>query len=128
MNAPSAPTSQSLSERTQELSLKIGLWPNEPLRIHEDHLDDLLLWSSRQGSSDTTLQTDRPVYIEVDGILFPVTRRSLDSADMANILGRIYGADALAKLASGRDLDLSYEICPDRNTRVRFRVNITAIL
>ena len=69
MNAPSKSHEQSLSERTQELSLKIGLWPREPLRIHEDHLDDLLLWSSQQRSSDTTLQTDHPVYIEVDGIL-----------------------------------------------------------
>jgi defect-in-organelle-trafficking protein DotB len=47
---------------------------------------------------------------------------------MANILNRIYGPDALAKLASGRDLDLSYEVRPDRNTRHRFRVNITAIM
>ena len=119
---------KSLVDKIQELTLKIGTWPDEPLRIGEEHLDNLLLWSSRNKSSDTTLQTDRPVYIEVDGILFPVTRRSLDSADMANILSRIYGPDALAKLASGRDLDLSYEVRPDRNTRVRFRTNITAIL
>jgi defect in organelle trafficking protein DotB len=118
----------SLSAKIDELSRKIGTWPNEPLRIGDEHLDDLLLWCTQQKASDTTLQTDRPVYIEVDGILFPVTRRSLDSADMANILGRIYGADALAKLASGRDLDLSYEVRPDRNTRVRFRTNITAVL
>jgi defect-in-organelle-trafficking protein DotB len=121
-------TSPELSEKIASLTRKIGTWPNEPLRVGEEHFDDLLLWSSQQKSSDTTLQTDRPVYIEVDGILFPVTRRPLDSADMANILSRVYGPDALAKLASGRDLDLSYEVRPDRNTRVRFRVNITAIL
>ena len=108
--------------------LKIGTWPSEPMRLSEDHIDDLLMWCVQQKSGDTTLQSDRPVYIEVDGILFPVTRRPLDSADMANVLSRIYGADALAKLASGCDLDLSYEVRPDRNTRVRFRVNITAIL
>ena len=105
----------------------MGTWPNEPMRILEEHLDDLLLWCIQQRSSDTSIQTDRPVYIEVDGTLYPITRRSLDSADMANILSRIYGPDALAKLASGRDLDLSYEVKPDRNTRFRFRVNITAI-
>ena len=119
---------QSLSAKIQELTVKIGTWPNEPMRIGEEHLDDLLLWCAQQKASDTTLQTDRPIYIEVDGILFPVTRRSLDSADMANILSKIYGADAQAKLASGRDLDLSFEVKPDRNTRVRFRTNITAIL
>jgi defect-in-organelle-trafficking protein DotB len=52
----------------------------------------------------------------------------MDSADMANILMRIYGPEALAKLASGVDLDLSYEVRPERLTRYRFRTNITAIL
>jgi len=52
----------------------------------------------------------------------------LDSADMANILTKIYGADALAQLASGRDLDLSYEVRVDRDKRIRFRVNITAVM
>ncbi len=118
----------ALSTRIDELAASIGFWPNEPIRIQEEHVDDLLLWASQRKASDISLQTDRPVYIEVDGILFPVTRRALDSADMANVIGRVYGPDALAKLASGHDLDLSYEVRPDRNTRVRFRVNITAIL
>jgi defect-in-organelle-trafficking protein DotB len=106
----------------------IGLWPEEPLRVQESDVDILLLWGARRHATDITLQTDRPAYIEVDGILYPVTRRPLDSADMANILARLYGPDALAKLASGRDLDLSYEVRPDRNTRFRFRTNITAVL
>ncbi len=106
----------------------IGLWPDEPLRILEEHVDGMLLWGALRRASDITIQTDRPVTIEVDGLLYPVTRRSMDSADMANILVRIYGPDALAKLASGVDLDLSYEVRPERNVRYRFRTNITAIL
>ena len=43
-------------------------------------------------------------------------------------LTKIYGPEAGARLASAKDLDLSYEIKPDRYTRIRFRVNITAIL
>jgi len=121
-------TGHTVTTKIDEMAVRIGTWPTEPLRIAEEHIDDLLLWCTQQRASDVTFQTDRPVYIEVDGILFPVTRRNLDSADMANILGRIYGADALAKLASGRDLDLSYEVRPDRNTRLRFRVNITAVM
>jgi defect-in-organelle-trafficking protein DotB len=120
--------STTVTAKISELALKIGTWPAEPLRMFEEQLDELLLWCVRQQASDTTIQTDKPVYIEVDGILFPVTRRSLDSADMANVLNRVYGPDALAKLASGQDLDLSYEIRPDRNVRHRFRVNITAVM
>lgn len=120
--------SAEIKTKTDPVQTVIGTWPDEPLRIQEADVDPLLLWSAKLRSTDITLQTDRPVYIEVDGTLYPVTRRSLDSADMVNILARIYGPDALAKLASGRDLDLSYEVRPERNTRYRFRTNITAIL
>jgi defect in organelle trafficking protein DotB len=111
-----------------KLSAEIGSWPEEPLRVREEHVEDMLIWCVLRRCSDITIQTDRPIYIEVDGALFPIMRRSIDSADMANVLAKIYGPDALAKLAAGKDLDLSYEIRRDRNTRYRFRVNITAIL
>ncbi len=103
-------------------------WPDEPPRLREDLVDSMLLWSVRERASDINIQSDRPLMIEVDGGLRVGTRRPLDSADMAALLNRLYGPDALAKLASGRDLDLSYEIKTDRNTRIRFRVNITAVL
>ncbi len=121
-------TSHTVNVDINEMAVRIGTWPAEPLRMSEEDLDSMLQWGALQRASDITFQTDRPIYIEVDGTLFPVTRRSLDSADMANILGKLYGADAMAKLASGRDLDLSYEVRPDRNTRLRFRVNITAVI
>lgn len=103
-------------------------WPDEPPRLREENVDDMLSWAVNQRTSDISLQTDRPLYMEIDGILWPGTRRPFDSADMAAILNRIYGPDALAKLAAGKDLDVSYEIKLDRNARIRFRVNITAIL
>lgn len=116
-----------IEARFDALVAKVGTWPAEPLRINEQQLDDMLVWSVNSGASDVTIQTDRPVYIEIDGVLFPITRRNLDPADMTIILNRIYGTDALAKLASGVDLDLSYEVRLDRHTRYRFRVNITAV-
>lgn len=103
-------------------------WPEEPNRFSEDHVDPFLLWSVKRGASDITVQSDRPIYHELDGILYPATFRPLDAADMQHILSKIYGPEALARLAGGHDLDLSYEVKPDRYTRIRFRVNITAIL
>ncbi|MEM7680258.1 MAG: ATPase, T2SS/T4P/T4SS family [Pseudomonadota bacterium] len=103
-------------------------WPEEPDRFTEEHVDPLLLWCVKQNSSDVTIQSDRPVYNEIHGALYPGTYRNIDAADMDAILNKIYGREAKAKLASGRDLDISYEIRPDRYTRIRFRVNITAIL
>lgn len=103
-------------------------WPEEPDRFTETHVDAYLLWAIKQGASDVSIQTDRPAYNDISGILYPGTYRHIDSADMSVFLHKIYGPDALARLASGADLDLSYEIKPDRYSRVRFRTNITAIL
>lgn len=103
-------------------------WPDEPTRFAEDHIDPFLLWCVKKNASDINIQSDRQVYTEIHGTLYPATFRPLDAADMATFLSRIYGPEALARLASGTDLDLSYEIRPDRYTRIRFRVNITAVL
>ncbi len=103
-------------------------WPDEPVRFREENVDPFLLWCVLKNSSDISIQTDRKIYNELSGKLYPATYRPIDSADMAVFLTRIYGPEAQARLASGDDLDVSYEIRPDRYTRYRFRVNITAIL
>lgn len=103
-------------------------WPEEPDRITVSDVDDLLLWCVRQGSSDISIQSDKPVYNEISGVLYPGTYKALDASEMTAFLTKIYGAEAQAQLAGGRDLDLSYEIRPSRTERIRFRVNITAIL
>ncbi len=106
----------------------VQTWPDEPNRFLEDHVDPFLLFCVKKGTSDVSIQTDRVVYTDIHGTLYPATFRVLDAADMAVFLNKIYGPDALARLASGTDLDVSYEIRPDRYSRVRFRVNITPIL
>lgn len=103
-------------------------WPDEPDRFMENHIDPFLLWCVQKGASDITFQSNRAVYSEIFGALYPSTYRSLDAADMTAVVSRLYGTEALAILAGGTDIDLSYEIMIDRFTRTRFRVNITAIL
>jgi len=103
-------------------------WPEEPPRFTDELVDEFILWCVKKNSSDITLQTDRPVYNEIYGVLYPALFRPLDAADMNVFLTKIYGPEAGARLASGHDLDLSYEVRPDRYTRIRFRVNVTAVL
>lgn len=103
-------------------------WPQEPDRFLEHHIDPFLLWCVKQRSSDITFQSNRSVMCEIYGTLYPVTYRPLDAADMVAAITKIYGTEALAILAGGADIDLSYEIMIDRFTRTRFRVNITAVL
>lgn len=107
---------------------KAQTWPDEPGRFAEEHLDTFLLWSVKRNSSDITFQSDRPIYHEIDGVLYPGTYKNLDAAEIVAIMNKLYGQEAQARLASGNDLDLSYEVRPDRYTRIRFRVNITAVL
>lgn len=102
-------------------------WPDEPDRFKDEHVDPFLMWCVKKGSSDISIQTDKPVYNELGGFLYPGIYRPIDAADMAVFLTKIYGPDAQARLASGHDLDVSYEIRPDRYSRMRFRVNITPI-
>mgnify|MGYP000563118158 CR=1 FL=1 len=103
-------------------------WPDEPDRFTENHIDAFLIWCVDKGSSDVTFQSNRRVYNEISGVLYPATYRSLDAADMSSLVTKLYGPEALARLAGGQDIDISYEIMVDRFTRKRFRVNITAIL
>lgn len=103
-------------------------WPEEPARFTDDLVDTFLMWCVKKNSSDITIQTDRPVYNEIYGTLYPALYRPIDAADMNVFLTKIYGPEAGARLASGTDLDISYEIKPDRYTRIRFRVNITPTL
>lgn len=107
--------------------LKVATWPKEPPRITEDLVDDLIMFCVQNQTSDISLQTDRQAYAEIHGALYPMTIRPLDPADVMTIMTKLYGVDAAAKLAAAKDLDLSYEIRIDRFTRVRFRVNMTAI-
>ncbi len=103
-------------------------WPDEPSRFTDELVDPFLMWCVKKNSSDISIQSDRPAYNEIYGTLYPGTYRPIDAADMNVFLNKIYGPEAGARLASGNDLDLSYEIRPDRYTRIRFRVNITPIL
>ena len=58
-------------------------WPDEPQRFREEDIDTFLLWCVKQNSSDVTIQSDRPVYNEIHGELYPGTFRALDASDMS---------------------------------------------
>ena len=57
-------------------------WPGEPDRFLEHHIDPFLLWCVKKGASDVTFQSNRSVYCEFSGTIYPTTYRSLDAADM----------------------------------------------
>ena len=103
-------------------------WPGETIRMAEDDLDDLFAWACSIGASDIRLESNKPVVLQIHGRLRRVTQRRLTDGEVEDAINRLYGADGVARLKSGQDFDVSYEITPDRRTRLRFRVNATAVL
>ena len=75
-------------------------WPEEPTRFTDDIVDAFLLWCVKKNSSDVTIQTDRPVYNEIYGTLYPGTYRPIDAADMNVFLTKIYGPEAEEQVQS----------------------------
>lgn|SRR3989338_8730137 len=99
---------------------------NEPLRFTQRNLSDLLCHCTELNASDITIQTNEPVFAEIYGRLFSITKRKITNSEVGDILNAIYGPNGTTQLLSGVDVDTHYEIRPDRTTRYRFRVNGTA--
>jgi defect in organelle trafficking protein DotB len=111
-----------------KLKKKSAMMTDEPSRLSELAIDEVFKWCFEIKASDITFQTGQPVWADVFGRIQPVTRRRLSPAEVIDVLNRIYGPNGAAQIASGRDIDIAYEIKVDRHTRYRFRINATGIL
>ena len=103
-------------------------WPSERPTFTRYCLDEFFAWAYRKDASDIRLQTHEPIRIQLHGRLLRVTRRTLTESEVEESVNALYGADGQARLKQGEDFDVSYEVEPDRRTRMRFRVNATAVL
>lgn len=104
------------------------LFPQEPIRLSLETLNDILIHCVKLGASDITLQTDESIFAEIYGRLKKVTRRKLSNTEVGEIINGMYGPNGTAQLMSGKDVDTHYEIRPSRTERYRFRINATACL
>lgn len=104
-----------------------GFWPGEGPAFTRDSLDKLLIWAYQLGASDIRLQTNTPIFIQLHGRMRQVLSRGLTQSELEEAVNRLYGADGQARLKGGSDFDVSYEVRPDRRTRMRFRVNATGV-
>lgn len=101
------------------------LYPQEPVRLTIDVVNEILMHCVKLGASDVTLQTSEPIYSEFFGRLNRVTRRRLSNTEVSEIINAMYGPNATAIIMSGKDIDTHYEIRPNRSERYRFRINGT---
>jgi len=107
---------------SQDVDLSF-LYPREPTRFEPKHVNDLLVYAQQINASDITIQTGEPVFGEIYGRLFHLTKRNLSNAEVGDLLNAIYGPNGTTQLMRGTDLDTHYEVRPNRNERFRYRVN-----
>lgn len=101
------------------------LYPQEPVRLSIEVVNEILIHCVKLGASDITFQTGEAIFAEIFGRLKKVTRRKLSNTEVGEVLNAMYGPNATALIMSGKDLDTHYEIRPNRTDRYRFRINGT---
>lgn len=113
---------------TQEDESRKYIYPDEPYKFIGKDAEAFLIYCTRIGASDVTIQTQEQVFCEIHGRMRKVTNRRLTNSEVSDFISALYGNDtAVGRLNGGEEVDFALEIKPDRNTRMRFRVNCTAI-
>lgn len=104
-------------------------YKDEPSVFQGKDIDKILLHTTPLGTSDVTIQTNEPILAEIYGKLKPITRHRLNYNEVIDMLTYITKADgAYSHIVQANDWDVSHEVKPDRDTRLRFRVNATGII
>lgn len=101
------------------------LYPQEPIRLSIEAVNEILIHCVKLGASDITFQTNEPIIAEIYGRLVKVTRRRLSNVEVGEVVNAMYGPNATTMIMSGKDIDTHYEIRPNRTDRYRFRINGT---
>lgn len=101
------------------------LFPQEPIRLTIDNVNEILMHCVQLGASDVTIQTNEPIIAEVYGRLKKITRRKIGNTEVGDVINAMYGPNATTIIMSGKDIDTHYEIRPNRSDRYRFRINGT---
>lgn len=101
----------------------------EPSRWTGMDITSFMKWAVDVNTSDVTIQTDEQIMCEIHGRFYRVTNRRLSHSELVELVAKIYESDsAISKLNGGEDVDLAWSIRVGRESALRFRVNITAIL
>jgi defect-in-organelle-trafficking protein DotB len=104
------------------------LFPNEPSVFLGKDVDKILLHTTPLNTSDVTIQTNAPIIAEIYGRLVPITRHRLNYNEVQDMLAYITKSDgAFSHIMSAKAWDIAHEVKPNRDTRLRFRVNATGI-
>ncbi|VFU17609.1 type IV pilus twitching motility protein PilT [Methylocella tundrae] len=99
-------------------------WVTEPRR-HAPGLDSFMSHVHRLGAEQIMFTTWQPASFRLYGENHKISRPPLDEKEAALIVNHLYGADGMARLQGGKDLNVMYVIGVSRTTTLRFRVNVS---
>lgn len=104
------------------------MFPNEPSRFNSKEIDELLIHCFKHKASDITVQTNEQIFAEIYGVLHRITNKRLTQSEVVDFIATLYQSESgMGKINGGADLDFAYELKPERDKRLRFRVNATGI-
>jgi defect-in-organelle-trafficking protein DotB len=104
-------------------------YPDEPTRFNANDIEPFIIWTTRNQTSDVTIQNEEQIICEIYGEKIRVTKRKISKPEMIDIICAIYKSDgAISQLNSGKDVDLPWTIKASRDEILRYRVNMTTIL
>ncbi len=102
-------------------------WVKEPRR-HAPALDSFMSHVHRLGAEQIMFSTWKRASFRLWGDNHWVERPSLDVAETGLIVNHLYGADGMARIQGGKDLNVMYVIGVSRTQTLRFRVNVSGIV
>ncbi|WP_313606457.1 ATPase, T2SS/T4P/T4SS family [Rhizobium sp.] len=104
---------------------------SEPVRFDSDlkAFDAFLVGAASRGAADISIMSEGRPRIKVGGRQYMATKRILLRSEVDFLVGHLWrSADAASIINQGRALDFAYDIAVDRNTRQRFRVNVSGVM
>lgn len=90
--------------------------------LNEQQFNYLLSMCAKENATDVTLQTNAPILVLRHKKRLCQSDRQLSVQEIEDIAQLIYGANAIAHLHAGNDIDTSYVL---RSASIRWRVNMT---
>jgi defect-in-organelle-trafficking protein DotB len=109
-------------------------FPDEPRSFTRESFEELLVFATRKGASDITLQTEEAIYGYIEGRNLRLTRRALSSNEMETITNHIYGSNGVSRIRGGEDIDTRHSVVRRAANsagsmvvveKLGFRINIT---
>lgn len=99
------------------------LFPENPSKYQEEHLDHLLAHAVRLNGSDIYIKTNDYIRANIYGKFYKLSSRTLDSDEISSFLNKIYGKTAISILNTGTPIDTLY-VVNNSSFYGRFRVSI----